>query len=203
MRRVIQEFPGSGCLMGNHEKSWLLATKRQDPDHQSAAIMGEDLAFLRSLPLFARPAGLFLVHAGVYPGFYRDHGPLVEADAQWSREGKRAKAAERFAHVRVIDVEGDPVGKPESEPQHRRWHEVYDGREGYAVFGHEPTISPIQAPHALGIDTGCVYGGFLTAAVFGTSDTAAVLEAIVQEPARQAYAKHRLWGAGTEFVEEE
>ena len=47
------------------------------------------------------------------------------------------------------------------------WAEVYDGRFGHVFFGHSPFIGsePARFPHATGLDTGCVFGGHLTAAV--------------------------------------
>ncbi len=66
-----------------------------------------------------------------------------------------------------------------------------DGREGFAFFGHDPQLAPpepLRAPRALGIDTGCCFGGRLTAAIVpaGTPPAAAT---IVSVPARARYAE--------------
>jgi hypothetical protein len=50
-------------------------------------------------------------------------------------------------------------------PECRQWADVYDGREGFAFYGHEPFQGPFGSDHATGLDTGCVFGNFLAAAV--------------------------------------
>lgn len=48
------------------------------------------------------------------------------------------------------------------------WAERYDGRFGHAYFGHNAFLNadqPVQFPHATGLDLGCVFGGYLAAAV--------------------------------------
>lgn len=44
------------------------------------------------------------------------------------------------------------------------WYEVYSG-EKTVLFGHWPAAEPRRGPHAIGLDTGCVYGYALTAYV--------------------------------------
>ena len=47
------------------------------------------------------------------------------------------------------------------------WAEVYDGRFGHVYFGHSPFVraEPRRWEHATCLDTGCVLGGWLTAAI--------------------------------------
>lgn len=42
------------------------------------------------------------------------------------------------------------------------WWESYTGPRR-VFFGHKPLAEPVVGPHALGLDTGCVYGNALTA----------------------------------------
>lgn len=70
------------------------------------------------------------------------------------------------------------------------WADLYDGRFGYAIFGHQPFFEDdhaVKFPHALGIDLGVVYGNKLCAAV--VDDQGNVTEVTV--PARQKYTNHR------------
>ena len=57
-----------------------------------------------------------------------------------------------------------PLGKEKEDDPF--WAEVYDGRIGTIVFGHEAFADTRLFPHAIGIDTGCVYGNKLTAVVY-------------------------------------
>lgn len=53
----------------------------------------------------------------------------------------------------------------------RHWWERYDGSDGLIIVGHKPVSEPLVLcgrdgrPYVINIDTGCVYGGFLTAHV--------------------------------------
>lgn len=59
-----------------------------------------------------------------------------------------------------------------SEEDERDWWWDYDGRDGLLVVGHKPFRDPVSVPHPDGrrkhpvvvnVDTGCAYGGRLTA----------------------------------------
>jgi hypothetical protein len=45
------------------------------------------------------------------------------------------------------------------------WAEVYDGKFGTILFGHQPFFDeqPILFKKAVGLDLGCVFGGYLLA----------------------------------------
>ena len=67
------------------------------------------------------------------------------------------------------------------------WSDVYDGREGFALYGHDPQINPPEArlsKHALGLDTGCVFGGRLTALIHDRG-----AEQLLSVEARERYAR--------------
>jgi len=53
------------------------------------------------------------------------------------------------------------LGKDRESHKGTPWYEVYDG-EKIAIFGHWPADEPRRGPKAIGLDTGCVYGGMLT-----------------------------------------
>lgn len=55
-----------------------------------------------------------------------------------------------------------------ARPGERHWWDRYDGEDGLIVFGHKPITAPLRRcvdrrPVAINVDTGCVYGGVLTA----------------------------------------
>ena len=60
------------------------------------------------------------------------------------------------------------------------WWDVHDGP--YTVFfGHTPLAAPAVRGHAVGLDTGCVYGGELTAYSYRTGEFTAVQAAETHE----------------------
>ena len=114
-------------------------------------------AYLRSLPFTIDLGSHLVVHAGVRPG--------VSLDQQMASD---------LTEIRTMGA----------DPTRRRgvpWYEVYKGPQTI-LFGHWPTRQPRHATHAIGLDTGCVYGGRLTAFIIDTKEFASV-------NARDKYAK--------------
>ena len=114
-------------------------------------------AYLRSLPFTIDLGSHLVVHAGVRPG--------VSLDQQMASD---------LTEIRTMGA----------DPTRRRgvpWYEVYKGPQTI-LFGHWPTRQPRRATHAIGLDTGCVYGGRLTAFIIDTKEFASV-------NARDKYAK--------------
>ncbi len=113
----------------------------------------KDLEFLFSLPLFMRIGRLTLVHGGILPGT--------------RLESMSKKEAAQVMRVRYVDEEGRFVHLDEVDPsRHFYWSELYDGRYGYVVYGHQPFLKPRIDRFSFGIDTGAVYGNELTAIIF-------------------------------------
>jgi hypothetical protein len=104
-----------------------------------------DWAYLEALPLWIDlpEHDLRIVHAGVEPG------RPFEAQDEWT-----------LTHVRSLDRDGRPSDKSEYEP----WAAAYTSGP-HIVFGHNSRVGLQLHPNATGIDTGCVYGGQLTALV--------------------------------------
>ena len=112
--------------------------------------------YLRSLPFTINLGSHLIVHAGVRPGV-----PL------------RRQMVTDLTEIRTMGA----------NPSSRRglpWYKVYRGRR-IVVFGHWPSKAPRLAPRAIGLDTGCVYGGRLTGYLIESNQ-------FVSVPARRAYA---------------
>lgn len=159
-------------VMGNHESSLLAMIERSksptfDPANLAPekiqkwniaqALSVDDLSYIRSLPkLHLIPEeNLILVHGGLWPGrevweqdksilYLRVINPSKPGESRWpNRPGLYSmedNRAEGFAP----------------------WEELYDGPHR-VVYGHSVREEPKVLGETIGIDTGCVYGGALTA----------------------------------------
>ncbi|MEM1020416.1 MAG: metallophosphoesterase [Pseudomonadota bacterium] len=123
-------------------------------------------AFLDSAVPFLRvePQGILIVHGGI-PGSMDVFPESAEAFAALT--GKPRQRMSKILRTRFIDKDtGDFLAQGKEKPGDPFWADVYDGRFGHVVFGHQPFLSgPAEFPHATGIDTGAVHGGTLTALV--------------------------------------
>jgi len=96
----------------------------------------DDRSWLADQPVAISWDGGLVVHAGVDP-----RKPLAQ-------------------HT-VDDVQNvRELGDGDYEPPF--WYDAYDG-DTRVFFGHTPLDAPVVRPGAVGLDTGCVYGGTLTA----------------------------------------
>jgi bis(5'-nucleosyl)-tetraphosphatase (symmetrical) len=112
-----------------------------------------DLTYLESLPYFIKIANLTIVHGGIKKG--------VVLDNEMSDYDKKQLTLLRFYNK---DYESIPYG--DKDNRFVFWSEVYKGEEGFVVFGHHPFDEVKVQEYAVGIDTGCIYGGKLTAIIF-------------------------------------
>ena len=89
-----------------------------------------------------------------------DHGQLIIAHAGIRKDyiGKTT------GKVKTFVLYGDITGEkhPDGSPVRRDWAKHYDG-EPWIIYGHTPVKEARQVNHTFNIDTGCVFGGKLTA----------------------------------------
>lgn len=158
-------------VRGNHDQAVLRwqdpAARAQVPDrgphHLRLAreLSEEDWAQLQSLPLWLHlpDLGVLVVHGGVVPGVpLEDHDP------------------ELIMNMRTLRPDGTGSRRPEDGVL---WGSVWPGPER-VIFGHHATAGLQLHPHALGLDSGCVYGHGLTAVILPE-------DRIVTVPSREAY----------------
>jgi hypothetical protein len=160
------------AVLGNHDVHALRARaraaageERAKPERQQVldTLTAADWAYLEALPHFVRlgqdaQGPVAVVHAGAVPGV-----PLEEQDP------------EHLLTMRSIRSDGKPSKKIEGTP----WAVLWRGPE-HLVFGHDAVRGLQQHPWATGLDTGCVYGGKLTALILPE-------RRLVSVPARQVY----------------
>ncbi|MDO5671676.1 MAG: polynucleotide kinase-phosphatase [Actinomycetaceae bacterium] len=111
-----------------------------------------------------------------------DSGALVVAHAGL-KESFHMRASGK---VREFCLYGDPSGEVDAEghPIRRHWELDYRGK-AHVVYGHTPVATPTWVNRTLCLDTGCVYGGHLSALRWPEKD-------IVQLPAFRTYAEPAL-----------
>jgi diadenosine tetraphosphatase ApaH/serine/threonine PP2A family protein phosphatase len=100
-------------------------------------------------------AGLTAVHGGFLP--------------QMSVTAEEIEAhADEIVELRWIRKKNGtwvPVAKEKKKKDDVLWAEKWRG-DRFVLYGHTPVRKPKFDKFALGLDTGCVYGGALTAAIF-------------------------------------
>lgn len=108
-----------------------------------------------------------LVHGG-FPGYMR----TLPSENMTYRQalnlpGRDRKYLLQLLRMRYQSPEGFMVTMGSEKPEDFFWAEKYDGRFGIALFGHQPffTQGPRYFKNAIGLDTGCVHGGALTALI--------------------------------------
>ncbi len=128
-------------------------TLRNFEQHTLKKMSIQDYYFLKSLPYFYKIDNLTILHGGI-----RNRVKL--------REDMSKKEKESLTLMRYLNKDGKPIPYKNFKDRFAFWSEVYNGREGFIVFGHHPFKKPKIEEHAIGIDTGAVYGGELSAIVF-------------------------------------
>lgn len=149
---------GSGyCVAGNHDVK--LARKLSGRDVKVTHGLAESLAQLESeSPEFRREVAEFL--DGLVSHYVFDQGKLVVAHAGLKEEmqGRGSGAVRSFAMYGETTGETDEYGLP----VRYNWASDYRGR-ATVVYGHTPVPYADWLNNTICIDTGCVFGGKLTA----------------------------------------
>ena len=158
---------------GNHEEKHTRFRKSRNMEMKGSdelktitdALSVEDVAFMESFVPFHRVEehGVLVVHAGITGDL--QSFPTLGEYAELSK--KKKKSFSKIMRTRHVDAEtGKFIQLGDAKPCDPFWADVYDGRFGHVVFGHEPMMDGVKSfDHATGIDTGAVFGGQLTALV--------------------------------------
>jgi protein phosphatase len=153
---------GTGlCIPGNHDVK--LVKKLRGRDVRVAHGLAMTLAELDALPEDERgrfSAGVADFLDGLVSHYVLDDGKLVVAHAGL-KESMHGRASGR---VRDFALYGDTNGETDEFglPVRFDWAKDYRGR-AMVVYGHTPVPFPEWLNQTVNIDTGCVFGGKLTA----------------------------------------
>ena len=145
------------CVAGNHEAK--LLRKLRGRNVQVSHGLAETLAQLEmETPEFRQRVIEFL--DGLISHYVLDDGELVVAHAGMKTEYQGRASA----RVRDFCLYGETTGETDEFglPVRADWAAGYRGR-ATVVYGHTPVAEPAWLNRTINIDTGCVFGGKLTA----------------------------------------
>ncbi|MDF1552513.1 MAG: metallophosphoesterase [Deferrisomatales bacterium] len=187
--RLVREL-GGNTVLGNHDLHLLRVaagertTGRKDTfqDVLTAPDRGPLLEWLRERPLAQGWDDAVLVHAGVCPGWgdpVAVAGPLEQGiragRIPWDNPDLRF-----LLQARHCNASGERPADDEHPPaRFHPWDHFYRGRRT-VVFGHWAARGRVRGKRVRGLDTGCVWGGSLTAWI-------AEEDRFVAVPARRTY----------------
>ena len=163
---------GKGFIVrGNHETKCLRRAR------QSGKPIKDYITWLSDQPIsltfvFNNGTRVVVLHGGVRPG--HSHNDLID-DIEIcyirniDKNGKHAPLCSKI-------VDGKKTYFP-SNPDSKSWHELYDGRFGYIISGHEAQRDGVPKfyNYSCNIDTACYNTGKLTAMVYGENGREEVL----------------------------
>jgi bis(5'-nucleosyl)-tetraphosphatase (symmetrical) len=184
--RLVRSLGGGGVL-GNHDVHLLRVGRGRRalrPSDTFADVLEAPdrdvlLQWLAERPFFRDLGDVWLVHAGLHPGWEDPAAALAECDP--IEPGDACDFAIRVRHC-TADGERPKHDDPPPPPPFAPWFEHWLGRRvPTIVFGHWAMRGLVREPGLRGLDTGCVWGGRLTAWI-------AEEDRLVHVPAERAYA---------------
>jgi len=167
------------CVIGNHDEK--LLKKLNGRDVQIRYGLAETLEQLAKEPSqFVEEVREFLHN--LVDHYILDNGQLVIAHAGLKEEmhGRISNA------VRNYCMYGETTGKKDDFglPIRKNWAKEYKG-EAMVIYGHTPVPKPEFINNTANIDTGCVFGGNLTALRYPEKEFISVkAEKVWSEPTR-------------------
>jgi protein phosphatase len=171
-------FGSALCVPGNHDMKFMRKIWGKDVQitHGLAESLAQFEAYEQDYRGFSRIAADF-IHKLV-SHYLLDDGKLVVAHAgmKESMQGRGSGAVREFALFGETTGETDEFGLP----VRYNWAAEYRGT-AVVVYGHTPVPEPEWLNRTINIDTGCVFGGKLTALRYPEKE-------LVSVAARQVYA---------------
>lgn len=178
VRRMV-EAGSARCVPGNHDQKLVRALRGRNV--QVTHGLDRSLAEVAAIPEDRRQAlvdELVIFLDGLVSHLVLDDGRLVVAHAGL-REDMHGRGS---AKVRDFALYGETTGETDEFGLPVRWNWAADYRgAATVVYGHTPVPEPEWLNNTINVDTGCVFGGRLTALRYPERE-------LVSVPAREAYA---------------
>lgn len=173
--RIVRNMVVGGtalCVPGNHDTK--LLRKLRGKDVQITHGLAESIAEFEALPEDIRNPFIAGVRDFLYSlvsHYVLDDGKLVVAHAGMRQEmqGRGSGKVREFALYGETTGETDEFGLPVRQD----WAAEYRG-PAMVVYGHTPVPEPQWLNRTVNIDTGCVFGGCLTALRYPEKEFASV-----------------------------
>jgi len=179
VRELSKRYPLI-LILGNHEEKFLRYVHHKEHNPKAIATMVGtekfegylksldqiDIEFLASsyINYNITSEQINLLHGGIVL-----HNSIdLSINHKYSHELlKSTKGFELLLKTRFLDSNGNFIGLGKETGTSVFWADMYDGRYGKVIFGHEAKVVefPIEYKYATNIDTGCVFGGWLNALV--------------------------------------
>ena len=182
--RLVMESVKAGtalCVPGNHDMKFMRKIWGKDVQitHGLAESLAQFEAYEQHYRGFSRIAAEFI--DDLVSHYVLDDGKLVVAHAgmKESMQGRGSGKVREFALYGETTGETDEFGLP----VRYNWAAEYRG-PAMVVYGHTPVPEPEWLNRTINIDTGCVFGGKLTALRYPEKE-------LVSVPAKQTYAEPR------------
>lgn len=151
-------------VLGNHEDKLLRYIEHKNSDKKNPIVLdsdekniienldSKDIEYLKGMPIFLKFNDITVLHGGL-----QNHYDL---------DNLTKKEKSKLLRMRYLDSEGNFVAYGKEDETSTFWADIYDGNQGFVIYGHQWFKQVKQNEFALGIDTGCVYSNKLSAVVF-------------------------------------
>ncbi len=185
--RYIQEH-NIKSVLGNHEDKIIryLQYEKQaiknpitlDEDEQNIvnSLDLKDIEFLMNLPLFMKFENITIVHGGLKNSYDLDN----------LTKNQKAK----ILRMRYLDKNQNFIAFGKEENDSIFWANLYDGNQGFVIYGHQWLQEAKINQFAIGIDTGCVYGNKLSAVIFKKIDKKYEYQTITSISSSKSHTAH-------------
>ena len=159
---------GAESVLGNHEAALLKRFIKNQPLRKDTAELLQKIKkqapflipWIRSWPLYIREKKFIVVHAGVVPEYTLDETPskILTQIRYWNQNNRQM---DKY------------LGTP--------WYLLYKGKK-LIVYGHWALKGLTIRSNTIGLDSGCVWGGSLSALILPE-------KTIIQVRAQKSYIK--------------